>query len=124
MPEIGCKYTSADKSEATLMYKDFSDLTFLKRSFRKYAGNYIGPLDIHSTLEICQWMKSDRMDIFYTNVANSLRELSLHPKDLFDEKRAILKKFMIAKNLDVDSVEFQLPHSFLRDKVLKMEFYI
>jgi hypothetical protein len=124
MPEIGCKYTSADKSEATLEYKDFYNLTFLKRTFRKYEGNYIGPIDINSALEICQWTKTNRMDIFYTNVKNSLRELSLHPIEIFDSKRAILKQFMDARNLDTDFIEFQLPHTSLRDKVLKMEFYV
>jgi hypothetical protein len=124
MPEIGCKYTSADKSESTLEYKDFHNLTFLKRTFRKYEGNYIGPIDINSALEICQWTKTNRMDIFYTNVKNSLRELSLHPVKIFETKRSILKKYMDDRNLDTAFIEFQLPHRSLRDKVLKMEFYV
>jgi hypothetical protein len=64
------------------------------------------------------------MDIFYTNVKNSLRELSLHPVKIFETKRSILKKYMDDRNLDTAFIEFQLPHRSLRDKVLKMEFYV
>lgn len=89
MKELGLTYTTETKGEAIYPFRELEDVEFLKRGFRKepILGRYVGPLRLNVVLEIPFWTKatSDRHNIAAGNVIESLKELSLHPREIYDE---------------------------------------
>lgn len=89
MAEVGAKYTTELKGIATAASRKLSEVEFLKRSFRydDDLGRWLAPLRLSVVLEICCWTKKGFQEnsIAISNARESIRELSLHPKAIFDK---------------------------------------
>ncbi|UCR92479.1 MAG: polymerase protein [Varroa dicistrovirus 2] len=89
MKEIGLTYTSETKGELSDTLRDITQVEFLKRSWRfePLTHRWEAPLQLDSILECLNWTKKNSQadQITRDNVDFSLRELSLHGKDKFNE---------------------------------------
>jgi hypothetical protein len=86
--DLGQEYTDDQKLGATPYLRGFKDITLSKRKFRYDAKNqvYVAPQDLMSILEIPLWTKTvDSKQIAEDNARTTIRELSLHGKEIFDE---------------------------------------
>lgn len=125
MAEIGLIYTTELKSTATQKFRTLEEITFLKRTwtYDPYACRYIAPLDLDTTLEICYWTKdtSDWLQISTSNVVETLSELSLHPKEVWDK---YAPKIIAAAQRAYPGVQYTspitLPWYKRREKTLKL----
>lgn len=87
MAELGMVYTSADKSSEVGAMKNLEQISFLKRSFRfcPVTARWVAPLQIDSIMEMLVWTKKQEpTTITESNVEIAFRELSLHPREIFD----------------------------------------
>lgn len=86
--KIGHVYTDERKTGEIYTVRDLSEVAFLKRHFvwNDEIQRYIAPLDLDVVLEIFQWTKKgmSRNDITIANINVTLRELSLHGKEIFN----------------------------------------
>ncbi|APG78529.1 hypothetical protein 1 [Wenzhou picorna-like virus 28] len=90
--QIGMTYTDEGKTGEMVKYRALEDVKFLKRGFRYEKGVYLAPLELDVVMEMCCWVKTDvnTIDNTITNVETAMRELSLHPKDVFTKCKADL----------------------------------
>lgn len=84
--DIGMTYTDEAKSGEVVPFRTLSDVKFLKRGFHEIDGTILAPLELDVVMEMCQWVKTDfnTVDNTIANVETALRELSLHPRSIFD----------------------------------------
>jgi hypothetical protein len=88
MSTLGYTYTDDSKGlKSNKLFRDIGEITILKRSFRWDEGmyRYLAPEELDTVLEIPYWVKSKTTieHITKQNVETSLRELSLHSKEVF-----------------------------------------
>lgn len=87
--ELNYVYTSADKTEPKSHNSHLTEHTMVKRGFRfePLIGKWVGPLELDRVIETCMWSKSGRQTniIGADNCETTIRELSLHGKQVFDE---------------------------------------
>lgn len=85
---INMDYTNELKALAKTPYRSITEISFLKRmwSFDPMCGRYIAPLELDVVLEMSMWTKKgpDWLNIAASNLENTLNELSLHPKEIWD----------------------------------------
>lgn len=86
---LGQKYTSANKEDEISDFVTLEETEFLKRRWRydEYANRYVAPLHLDTIKEMVLWTKDkpDRDEIVFDNVANAIKEFSLHGREVFDE---------------------------------------
>ncbi|QPD02150.1 polyprotein 1 [Grapevine nepovirus A] len=82
----------SDKMALDLREKPLSELDFLKRKFVLLDNDRVlAPLDLNSILSSLVWVHAKFRDVhsaLFDNVQNALLELSLHPKEVFNEVRS------------------------------------
>lgn len=91
--EIGFEYTDENKSGKIVENRSIYEVSFLKRSFARNcvvnSNKFVAPLALDTILESIQWTKKKDEEAFYVsnkdNVCKMIKELSLHPKPIFDE---------------------------------------
>jgi hypothetical protein len=92
--KMGLVYTNELKSIMSTDHREISACEFLKRSFRydTVKMRYLAPLRLEVVLEMSCWTKKKviRDIITADNVETAIRELSLHPKEVFDHWRKVL----------------------------------
>jgi hypothetical protein len=90
--QIGMTYTDEGKTGEMVKYRSLDDVKFLKRGFRYEDGVFLAPLELDVVMEMCLWVKTDVnvVDNTITNVETAMRELSLHPKEVFTKCKADL----------------------------------
>lgn len=86
---LGYKYTTESKNETRVKpLRELPEVSFLKRGFvpSEITGQYISPLELSVILEMPMWTTKKDTELLDTciNVDTALRELSLHPKAVFD----------------------------------------
>lgn len=91
LADLGLVYTSDMKSEAHVALRDFSEISFEKRTFvySTSEGRYIAPLTMDTILESPYWTRikckgMTETDLVKANVQNSLSELSLHSLEVYN----------------------------------------
>lgn len=99
LKSIGMGFTSASKGDSGSTYKPIGDITFLKRRWARHPQGmnlYVAPMDLNTVLDICRWtVAPDSLNcdlIAISNVDVTLRELSLHGKDVFRKWFPIINK--------------------------------
>jgi hypothetical protein len=86
MKQLGLTYTNESKTESIELLRKIDSVEFLKRGFRKCKelNRYVAPLRLDVVLEMPMWTKvKDADTITLDNVNCSLRELSLHGREVF-----------------------------------------
>jgi len=82
------EYLDEAKTGKIKPLRTLSEISFLKRGFTKEPteDGYVAPLDLKVILDIIKWTrKTDyNSDILKDNVEVALRELSLHPKSIWN----------------------------------------
>jgi len=103
-PLAGFTYTDASKGKNANLEKTskLCDVTFLKRTFKwsEDAGRIIAPLELDVILETPYWRRVSNSPVTRTldNVEDSLLELALHGRGVFDEwypkiSKAVTKRY-------------------------------
>lgn len=91
---IGHEYTDEAKTGIIVPVRDISEVAYLKRHFKwnPALNRYVAPLDLDTVLEIVQWTKKGLASdaITLANLDVTMRELSLHDREIFDKYRKIL----------------------------------
>lgn len=87
---IGLSYTMEDKDAiAQEKTRPLSEVSYLKRKFAldKTGGKWLAPLSLDTILETPMWMKKcpDPVKQTLANLEWSLKELSLHPEEIWNE---------------------------------------
>nr|UNY42022.1 MAG: polyprotein 1 [Picornavirales sp.] len=89
MSTYGAVYTTELKEKALVEMRKLSEVSFLKRSFRfdSSLNRWVAPLDIESIFKPLNWTKRNvsRDQIPPDQIVSSIRELSLHGKQVFDK---------------------------------------
>jgi hypothetical protein len=91
MINLNLEYTTENKKQDCTVanYRSLEEVSFLKRNFRfhKEKGLFIAPLELRVILEMPYWTKKGihEITIQMDNVENALQELSLHPREIFNE---------------------------------------
>ena len=68
--KIGMRYTNESKTTSNVPWRNITEVSFLKRSFRMENGTWYGPLAIVSILDCFNWIHETR-DEFATIEANA-----------------------------------------------------
>lgn len=92
--KIGMRYTNESKTTSTLPWRNITDVSFLKRSFRMENGTWYGPLTIVSILDCFNWIHETR-DEFATIEANAINagiELALHDHKTWEYYSTLISK--------------------------------
>jgi len=126
MPLIGLKYTSETKTRSEFPFRSLHDIGFCKRSFvyDKTRGRYIAPLEMNTINHIPCFNKQDSYydDRIVSNVENCIRELSLHPKNVYDSrKKDLLDSIAYNYRGMIFPRILDIPHDQCRDRTLKAE---
>ncbi len=112
MPEFGVEYTNEKKTESVIKYRNINEVSFLKRGFRyePLVGRYVAPLDLDVVLEMSYWTKEthQRNTIFVDTANNSLLELSLHGKEVYDFWSKKINDCAISKGIKLECLPFHL----------------
>jgi hypothetical protein len=85
---MGLTYTSENKDDTEVStVRPLTEISFLKRGFRREGGYWYAPLDLQTILEIPMWCmnKAELDKITAANIATALMELSAHPQDVWDQ---------------------------------------
>ncbi len=103
--DLGMIYTNEFKGALGVKLRTINEISFLKRSFRiePYYTRYAAPLDLFTILEIPYWTKRslEKHQIVKDNVDIALRELSLHPPEVY---QAFAHKIVSASSDKIDYV--------------------
>jgi hypothetical protein len=88
MKDFGFEYTDENKSETMQPFRSIQEVSFLKRGFRyeNVLRKFVAPLELDTILEIPMWTKSGSrsLTIAKDNVDCCLRELAIHPENIFN----------------------------------------
>jgi hypothetical protein len=90
LKEFGLSYTMEEKDAiAEKPFRSLEEISYLKRNFRfdNELKRYVGPLSLDTIIESPQWVKKgpDTYNIAHENLKISVRELSLHSQEIWDE---------------------------------------
>jgi len=97
MDRIGLTYTTESKALASEPYRSIDEIEFYKRGFVKDAirNRWVGPLRYADMMEMIHWTKKNHSDtITVDNIGVVYRELSLHPREVFERDTRILLEAM------------------------------
>lgn len=87
--EYGIVYNQPNKQamDANVPYLSTTDITFLKRGFRKQDGRIMAPLNMDSIREMLNWIRASNDDVEATraNFLAACREMYHHGRDEFDK---------------------------------------
>jgi hypothetical protein len=126
MAKIGLEYTTELKLAATIPFRNLEDIEFIKRSFSydRLSTLWLAPLRLDVVLEIPCWTKrKDSLNIVTDNVTTTIRELSLHPKEVFEEwTPKIIKAYKDFIPFATSSTTWSTSHSLNREVVSKAEY--
>ena len=108
--QIGMVYTDESKS-LNLCYKTLSEVTFLKRGFSFDTNSHFcfSPLVLPSILEAFNWIKKtdNEVTIIQQIAENSLVELSMHPKDVFNHYARLIYQVCAQEyNIDINILSY------------------
>lgn len=93
--QIGMKFTDAAKSGEIFLHKPITQCTFLKRGFvySDRLGKWRAPLDIDVIKQMNYWTRKNvPVGELQQTFEQSLMELSIHGKEVFDELAPVLVK--------------------------------
>jgi len=128
MDEIGLVYTTELKSTAIFPFRKIGSIEFIKRSFifDRISTLWLAPLRLDVVLEIPCWTKrKDSLTITTDNVDVAIRELSLHPKDIFD---AWVPRIVSCYKEKIPFAQSSKPwntnHAAMREITCKSEYYL
>lgn len=88
MSELGYIYTDALKKGGVTTFLLWTEVSFLKRKFRKHdiLKTIVAPLSLETICDMIQWTK--KQDSLYEDckktIQTALKELSFHQKEVFD----------------------------------------
>jgi hypothetical protein len=89
LARVGMTYTTELKETAIIPFRPLTEVSFLKRAWTycPMSGRFIAPLELSVVLEFSMWSKKgkDFINIAASNLENSLRELSLHPEEVWNK---------------------------------------
>jgi len=112
MPRFGVEYTNEKKTETIIKYRNIVDVSFLKRGFRyePLVARYVAPLELDVILEMPYWTKdtNQRNSIFIDTANNSLLELSLHGKEVYDLWATKINDAAVSKGIKLEFLNFRL----------------
>lgn len=125
MLNYGAIYTPEDKDKAEHAdgLRDLHEITFLKRRwiYDPSRNHYLAPVELESCLDRIHWVTSESNIYGDTmeNVNTALRELALHPREIFNEYRSRILKAC-------EETSFGMPEctdfNELRDRALGLEY--
>lgn len=94
MKQFGMDYTPADKSDDVRPHKTITEVSFLKRYFRRVDTRvgltpaYVCPADLESRLEMLNWTKAKGVDSGPEEamvISDVLKELAMHGCRVYDD---------------------------------------
>lgn len=96
LDNFGMTYTPGRKDGKWVPTTTIENVTFLKRSFRYEASQWVAPLELSSFLYTCYYSKNKELrdDIIRDNLELALSELSLHPEVEWHKYSATIRKLM------------------------------
>lgn len=108
LSRLGLIYTSEDKTVSDRLSKSLEECTFLKRGFVEEDGTWKAPLDIDVVSEMWYWYRhgTDARERVQENIESMLRELSIHPKSVWDMYVPTIEKETRAKGYDLISYDY------------------
>jgi len=129
MSDIGLIYTTEMKGEAFVPFRRLDEIEFLKRSFRKveHLNRWVAPIRLEVILNTPCWTKrgSNSETIPAENVVSSIKELSLHPKHVYDEwAPKIIDSFRLHYPMLNTSIPLETSYEDLQNMVLNKEKWI
>lgn len=88
MKTFGLLYTAEDKSSNPPPFRSIWEIEFLKRRFRyePLVGLVVAPLRLETITEMPYWSKKEGYEaIWREKLETAIRELSLHPPEIFED---------------------------------------
>jgi hypothetical protein len=110
LARIGLKYTDENKSTGLVGRRVFTQISFLKRSFRyePLLGRFVAPLELAVILEMPYWTKTNEQPgAFNQTCRTTLRELALHGRDVFQMHALTMAIHMIDIGVDLPEMSFE-----------------
>jgi hypothetical protein len=101
--ELGLTITLDDKEADLNAVRDITEITFLKRSFiyDRRLTRWVGALSLETILEGPRWTRDNmrKSDIVAAHIREYFAELSIHPREVFNEYAKVLIKALRRKPL-------------------------
>jgi len=102
---MGMKYTDGRKNEVAVPFFAPPDIRFCKRAwlYNAFVDQFVAPLELDSIYKSlhCQMISAtNAIDITVGNVEQALRELALHPREVYDAEADIIRSACIAAGID------------------------
>jgi len=127
--KYGLVYTTEFKLAATLPFRNLDQIEFLKRTFRyiETENRWVAPLRLEVILNTPCWTKRGPYleEIPSDNIVFALRELSLHPREVFDEWAP---KLILAFENNYPNSQTSMPlhtsYDALQQMVLKLDMFL
>ncbi len=106
---LNMTYTNPQKTSEIVLKKDLSQVSFLKRSFRRPTVDgytypmYVCPADIESRLEMLNWTRTGNLvnpkEIEADIVSEVFKELAMHGSDVYNEYVPKITKLALSNGL-------------------------
>jgi len=109
LAKMGMILTSDVKGEVNMKMRHLAEISLIKRKFRydEYVARWVAPLDLDVVIEQCMWTQNTSyLATAIQNLNVTVRELSLHGREVFDEWMPKLRAFY-GKHFIVDSESWE-----------------
>ena len=115
LASVNIVYTMADKTSESVPFIDISECTFLKRNWRMHELGYmVGQLEEDSIEKMLMvWVKSKTLDTPQQGmaiIASATREYFLYGREIFEAKKALLRKVVSQLDWDMYIESYTFPN--------------
>lgn len=117
MTMVGMTYTDSRKETSSRPFVPFSEVTFLKRSFRKVGADVFAPLEESSILEMINWVRNTvpTNEATRINCENGVREYFHYGEDVFESKKTLINTELSKLGLKPITLEYSKLYSEFQD---------
>lgn len=120
--KLGIGYTSEDKEEFSASFRHFTEVSYLKRKIvlDESRQRYVAPLTLDTVLETPMWIhrSDDPVEAMKCNMEFSLRELSLHSEEVWNEWAPKMHELLLEHGCTTIFLDYQDTRTFVLDPEL------
>jgi len=122
--KLGIGYTSEDKEDFDAPFRDFTEVSYLKRKIvlDESRQRYIAPITLDTVLETPMWVhrSDDPVEAMKCNMEFSLRELSLHTEEVWNEWAPKMHDLLLTHGCSTIYLDYQDTRTSVLDPNLSL----
>ena len=113
--KIGMTYTDENKEFQSQHFRNFSNVTFLKRSFVVTEDFVFAPLSLNSIIEMTNWISKGTsiLDATVENCKDAIEELIAHPQATYENLSSCIRRALREKGVSIPTIRWDVGRDML-----------